>query len=721
MKKIRIKVKTLIIVLVSIVIVFGYIIPPIMFKITKEISYKDREKAIKFYNMYLNTLLFNKKNQALYNMATLMIPAVDTYDIFMGMRGGSGYNITQDRVDEVIGYYEKILDKYEESEYYDKAYKNLLDIYTGLGDLNKAYELMDWGKKSSNEEIRYISDLFRAFYYFADREYDKALGIVDYYIGKGKEDRELTILKGHIYFAKEDYHKAKEFYNLSETTPHIYDEEDNLFGNIKKSYRNLWIDEFLKYKGDYRIKGKVAFNGKGIPFVQIYLRDISKSGMYSSTGEDIVAITDSNGEFETVGFKEGQYEIGIGITQPLVYDMVYMEKNLRQLDLHEDTIYDFNFTSPMEIISPKGQYILKDKEFTLKWEKIEGAKYYKIQAISFDDPFKMEGSSSTFAIPDKYGELDIKKNQATLNLDVLRMVSIGMHYSGEEMIPAPQNILGIFYPQSNLPIVISAYDKDDNLINSTLPIKSFYDDITVIKVNDRELTKGENLIVNRKYEEAVKYYEELLNEDKNNKEALMYLSKIYIDGWEKDTKDLEKAAEYSFRLYDLTGDKNIFEGLISSFNRDDMEKYSRICEKVFETIPDEDLNDNLLWDKGRYYATKGDINKSREYYERIGLDYINPDIIYIDLYNREFDKALNRLKDDNFKFWAINKRNLISGIERLKNIDENSKEWLDFKGFLYKIIKRKEDESDFNKIYKTTKDPYMKLILKEIGIDNHWL
>lgn len=116
-----------------------------------------------------------------------MVPSLNTYNVYMGMRGGEGYNITQDRVEEVIGYYEKILDKYDKSKYYVKSYNNLLDLYTGLGDIDSAYELMDWGKQSSNEEIRYISDLFRAFYYFVDKGYDKALSIVDYYIDKGEK------------------------------------------------------------------------------------------------------------------------------------------------------------------------------------------------------------------------------------------------------------------------------------------------------------------------------------------------------------------------------------------------------------------------------------------------------------------------------------------------------------------------------------------------------
>lgn len=721
MKKIRIKVKTLIIVLVSIFIIFGYIVPPIMSKITKNISYNDREKAIKLYNIYFNMFSFSQKDQGLYNLSTLMIPSIDTYDIFMGMRGGGGNNLTKDRVEKVIGYYEKILDKYEKSKYYAKSYKNLLDIYTGLGNIDKSYELINWGKKSSNEGIRYISDLYRAFYHFADREYDKGLNIIDHYIDKGKEDRELYILKGHIYFAKEEYDKAGKLYKLAETTPHIYDEYENLFGNLKKSYRSLWLDDFLKYKGDYRFKGKVTFNGKGMPFAQIYVRDISKYGTYSSSGENFVAITDSNGEFETPGFREGQYEIGIGISQPLAYDMVYMEKDIRKLDLYEDMVYDFNFTSPMKIISPKGEHILKDNQFTLKWEKVEEAEYYRVKAISFENPFRMEGSSSTFSIPDKYGKYEIKGTEAILNLNILNSVGSGLSYSGEDMIINPHGILGPFYPQSNVPIIISAYNKEDTLINSTLPMISFYDNITTIKVDNRQLTEGENLILHRKYDEAVSYYEELLKEDSTHEEALTYLSRLYTKGWRKNTQDFDKGTEFSFRLYNLTGNRYILKNLLSFMDMDNREKYLEVGERIFELIPDENLNKELLWEKGKYYAIKGDFNKARKYYEKLGEYYVNPDIIYIDIYNEEFDKALDKLKDDNFKFWSISKRNLTIGIEGLKGLDKDSKEWLEFKEFLSKEIKREIYEYNFNKVYKNIKNPSIKLILKEIGMDNHWL
>ncbi len=721
MRKIRVKVKTVIIIIISFIIIFGYILPSAMLILAENISYKDREKAIKLYHIYLNTFSFLKKDEALYNLANLILPSIDTYDILMGSRGGGYSPSTMKDVDRVIGYYEKILNKYKNSQYYNQVYKKLLDIYTGLGELDKAYELLDMGKASSNKELVYISDLYRAFYYFADGEYDKGLDIVNNYLNKGSGDIELYYLKGHIYFALEDYEKANELYELADERSRLDREKDNLFGNLKINDRSLWMKDIIKYKGDYKIKGKATYNGKPIPFAQIYLRDILESGTYSSNWMNFVAITDFNGEFETVGFKEGTYEIGIGISKPLAYSMVYMDDIRRSFELHGDIVYDFQFASPMEMVNPKGEYILKNKEFTLTWEKVEGAEYYTIKATNFEDPLKMEGSNVVFSIPDKDGEYNIKEDNATLNLDILNSVPGTVFYDGEDMIINPQGILGAFYPGSNVPVTINAYDKNSTLISSSLPLISFYDDVTIIKVRNRELTEGENLILQKKYEEAVDYYEAQIDNDENNLEALTYLSKLYTKGWKKNTIDPDKAAKYSFRLYDLTKDKNILESLCKSIAVEDKEKFIEIGDKVFDLIPDEDLNEGLIWAKGRYHMLKGDFNKGRKYFELIGEGYVNPDIIFVDIYNREFDKALNRAEDENMRFYYMSKRNLFQSIEGLKEIDENSREWMDFKVFLSKVIKVEASDSDFTSIYKATEEPAIKLILKEIGMENHWI
>lgn len=59
------------------------------------IGHEDRDKAVRLYNIYLNTLSFTKKDEALYNLANLTVPSIDTYDILMTTRSGGYMSITR--------------------------------------------------------------------------------------------------------------------------------------------------------------------------------------------------------------------------------------------------------------------------------------------------------------------------------------------------------------------------------------------------------------------------------------------------------------------------------------------------------------------------------------------------------------------------------------------------------------------------------------------------
>lgn len=91
--------------------------------------------------------------------------------------------------------------------------------------------------------------------------------------------------------------------NLSSRIPY-FGGRDLYFGQeeIKR-----YID---KSQGDYKIKGKVSHNGKGLPFVEVYLSEDLWTLRVPEGKPD--AITDKNGEFETLGAKQGVYEIGRG-------------------------------------------------------------------------------------------------------------------------------------------------------------------------------------------------------------------------------------------------------------------------------------------------------------------------------------------------------------------------------------------------------------------------
>src|SRR5690606_21252755 len=115
---------------------------------------------------------------------------------------------------------------------------------------------------------------------------------------------------------------------------------------------------------------------------------------------------------------------------------------------------------------------------------------------------KNPGSSSRFSIlaNSTYGRL--KEEEIVLDLKKLRKVTGGgFMWSGEEMIVNPGAILGSFIKGYEYPLVINAYDKNKNLIGSSLPINSYYENMPSIKISG-ELSEGEKLISRSQYEKA---------------------------------------------------------------------------------------------------------------------------------------------------------------------------------------------------------------------------
>jgi len=107
------------------------------------------------------------------------------------------------------------------------------------------------------------------------------------------------------------------------------------------------------------------------------------------------------------------------------------------------------------------------------------------------------------------------------------------------MLLGPDAVLGKFLPGIEYPIVVNAYDENNNLITSSLPLRTYYDQIPSITV-DGGLTEGEDMILRKKYPEAIELYESILKENPDDMDALRYLAKIYGIGWKKGEKTLKE-------------------------------------------------------------------------------------------------------------------------------------------------------------------------------------
>lgn len=719
--KIKVKVKTLILVSLGVLFFIFGIVPFANMELADYLSNKKPEIAEKLYDNYIRYPSSLRKDEALYKQAENIMQVFGRYNI---MQGGKTWNKLLDyaSVTKAIESNEKIVKDYPKSDYYSKAYMSVMDIYIYLGDVDSLHNWIDWGISKGREDIRNIAYLYKAYGYYADRKYQSAEEILNSFSMDNEELNYIYyFIKGHIALAKEDFQKAKEYYKKANNID-LRNRRDNLFGSTVHFDREAWLNKMNFSKGGKRIRGRVTADGGGIPFVEVYLKYPNEG--YSSGGGQLVAITDKNGYYETVGMKKGRYEIGIGISTPMLFDKVYLDRKVRFLDVSDDMEFDFELVTPMTIISPGPGELVKDNKFVVEWKEVDGADYYTVFSVGFEEPENMKGSSMTFALVDENREYNIRGNKAVLDIEVLRNEGLGSSFRTSDEIINPTSIIGYFYDGIEMPVIVEAYDSDGNKLNSSIPLATYYNNTSSIKIETGDLTEGEKLILDKKYEEAIEHYENILVKDENNMEALFYLTRFNMVDWKKDKKNILKALDYGKGYYSVTGDTKLIFKLLLEAESDEYREYKDSIAELLSMIPEENMTSDLYWIMGEYHSALGEFQQAKENLILANYPHLNPKIIYIDLILGENEKGLKRLRNEDIKFDYMSKEKLVEGIEILNTLDKNNEEYLGFKEFLSKLIKREEDynkrREDFEKIYNTVKNKGIKIILNEIKADNHW-
>lgn len=720
MIKVKVKVKTLLLILIGILFIIFVIIPFAYIELANYLNNKYPLISDILYDNYIKYPGGTRKDEAFYKKSQELMANYNKYYIFLG---GKLWNslIDYTTIQEVIENNKRIINEYPKSKYLPCAYKAILDTYIYVGNNEELERWVDWGKEQDKKELRDISILYDGYNHFVNRKYNEAEKILkDFTLGNENLDYIYYYLKGHIAFAMEDFENASYYYEKASEVG--WQHKSNFFGSAVPDGRNYWLSTLDLFKGDYKIRGRVTVDGVGIPFVEVYIQHAHMG--HSTSDNNFIAITDKNGYFESIGIKEGEYDIGIGIGSPLLFNKVYLDKNLHSITVDGDEEVSFEFTSPMKLISPKAGETVKDNKFIVEWEDVEGADYYTVYSVAFEDPKNMKGFSLTFGLKDEKGEYKIRDKRAVFDLEILNGESTGrVFYPNGEGIN-PQAIIGYFHKGAEMPIIVSAYDKDGNKLNSSIPQAAYYDNVPSIIIDNRDLTVGEELILSREYEKAIAYYENLLEEDKDNIEALRYLSRMYMFNWDKNKRDIGKSIDYAIKLYEITGKTDLLTEIMVQAEADEQRQHKELIEKMISTVSEEDMDELLLDCIGAYYRYIGELAKARDIMAGNLGNTLVPEIIYIDIYLEEFDTALDRLKEEKVKLPKIDKGKLIEGIEIIKKLDKNKDEYMTFKAYLYRLISREldynESYNDFQTLYNNINNKGIKIILDEIRKNNRW-
>lgn len=740
MRKIRIKVKHLTYILAGILITVFILLPNALFIYAQTMERGNVEASKVYYKRYIDLFPWGgKRAEALYNLAQKIIPEDSRsgrYKVYSAGFSGGGQHITSQMIENGAAYYLKVIEEYEDSEFYTKSYYNLVDLYTMSGMFSEAEKLIDEGFKSNREDIRLAAYKYNMLNHMIGGEYEEARKIGMKYINENKADPDIYMLMGDIDYYDRKLQDAVKYYEKARDM-NKWERGKRPGEFMMPYYKNLWVDgridlvkKLMEEEGDSSIYGKVIINGKPAPFIFIYMAD-QQSGMSGSIGDEdrkISAITDFEGNFIMPNLPEGDYIMGAGI--PTIYlDRTRFQtpsEGYFHLNKGEKKEFNFNFVPPMKLVKPKGTVAPVDNRVEIEWERVEGAAYYLIRLIAFEKHNANVGSYSSFSPTDR-----IFDTKYTLDIDEVNMGEYGFMMSDEGELN-PHAYLGIFYPGCTVPLYVEAFDAGGGLIKSTVPMKIDFKDMAVISLPGENLTESDRLVLERKPEEAVLSYEKDLEKNPEDIHAMRVLSRIYSLGTRRkhiadgefniEGSDRDRALELTRRLSQITGDTSYLKLMLRRRFPDYPEEADWIL-KEYDKLPEEDLEAEDFAVMGRMNMHLKDYNEADRYFEKVYDAYKNTNYydlapVIMRLYLKDYDGALRFFDILDLRYYNVDRYEFQGDIKSLEGIKKDSLEYEKFEEALEIIMSfrgNKEYKEQYSGIYNTIGDKVLSRLLKNIG------
>ncbi|MBP7279683.1 MAG: hypothetical protein KBA11_09755 [Sedimentibacter sp.] len=719
--KIKIKIKTLILTVFVLALTFILAIPTATLMIAGFLDDRGSEKASLFYERYASYATTpNIKSNYLY--ADSLVKSFTKYTIFFTGWGG-GANTSPEDMDKakqiLIETLAETPVKNSEKDYYIKSYKMLLDIAIATGDARMLREWIDFGQEVEDEKLIYTADIYEGFLHHVNGESEAAKRVLEKYEDTESKDISYDVLKAEIALFDGKYEEVETIYE--DLYKNNWRELGRSFGSGAYDRGHWFEGRFDDLKGDSILRGTVTYEGKPMPFVEIYVQEATGGLSLLSRGESYAGITDENGQFRTLGLKEGLYNVGIGVDGSILTDKELQSSTNKYVELDEKGgEIHFIFRDTLKINSPKLGEKLSGDEFTVSWEEVENAAYYTVGAVVFYEPFGDKGISTQTYLKDLNGEYKFTETNAVFNINLFRNnPNMNVSDSEKEYLGA-QAVLGIFLPGVEYPIVVNAFDENNNLITRSLPKISYYDQIPGITV-EGSLTEGENLIYHKNYIEALEYYENILTENPDDTAALRYLTRIYGIGWKEGEQNLKRAFELGQRYSEISGDWNLLINTVAIMDMSEIKENSnRVFEVLTEAMKDPNF-DNYSF-LSRYYIAVEDYEKARETLRE--WETVTDTLIFLNIYFGDYMEASKNIKSESFYISRLSSNRVKGALEALDKNPPGGEELKIFNDFLLKLISSgipyDEGKNVYNETVKQISNSNIKSILDEIFLERHW-
>jgi len=715
--KMRIKVKTLLLGLIVFAVGYLWVIPQSTLAIARYLDKKDSPRAELFFERHIQ---MDDSMEGRLDYAKRLVKSFQKFTIYQQGWGGGEETSQEDllRAEDLLQEILQMEPSSREENLYLDAYRMSMDIAIAKGDVDGLRQLIYLGE-NHNEILLHEALLYKAYLHFTNREFEEVKNIVDRLHQEGLDDPRQEILMAEIHLANGDLEEARDLYKKYQSRD-WKTLKDTYFASPTFSNRNFWLDESQSLlEGDKRIKGRVTFEGQPMAFVEIYI--LRADGGVRIGGESFVAITDEKGYFETLPISEGIYDVGLGLDGSLLTDKVFQKSETGYVELSQDDEHiEYTFRDTFEVYSPQPGSVVKDDLFTVSWEEVPEAEYYTVEPVIFSNPLEKSGGSFRSPIQDVDGEGRFKGTSADFRISDARNQTGGMTFEGEEWILGSGAVLGKFLPGGEYPIIVNAYDKNNQLITSSFPMRTYYDQIPSIVV-EGELTPGQRLVAQMKYPEAIEHYEGVLLEDPHDMEAISSLIKIYGIGWKKGEKNLERAFELLEKVDDQKLKADLLNSVLSQMEEEELLDFENQVIDGIEILSKFD-NDNSHYNKFKLHRAKGDYREARDALENLE-NFLPDSLVFLNIYLGDYDLAVQGLMDDRFYPSRLQGETFRSAIIELGENPPPADEMESLREFLLEMISGgayEQKDQIYKRLVDNVNNEDILTIVDEIYNQRHW-
>lgn len=586
-KKIKIKVKHII----FIPIIVFILIPNLLFLIGNTMANSDIYLSsirrdlkdfsygiLKFYTIYPK-VLSPYEGEAYYNLANLKYDLGDymaTSNYYNGIRYNSLKFDTLENLNEAIDIEKKALD-YKKSNSFSKNVINLLKLYVEKGDIKSGEKLVEDFLKEEDFNLKLSGEIGKLYLLHITNNKKEAKtfgeGLSKKYNNDVFNEFNYNVLEG----AAEDY----TFYNYDEFGKPLLDNKNKFItkalnetklinkeiyfseDNLKSSAFDVKSKEEY-YNGKNKLKGRVTFNGEPLKYRPViiggsndfvfdtYLRDTPISHT------DFITYTDKDGYYEFNNIPNLKDDLYISCIIPKFLGAKSNILNLadKKIDLKEgkENIFNIELNKAIQFKEP-GVKNLEGDEYTIEFFKVNNAKSYRV-SLNYTCDYgnnnkSLEGVGNRNIYTVKDNKLKIPLKDGALISQYYRKPIL--EDDGYKYL---ENV-GLI-KEGEIVVSVEALDKDSNVINSSSNFMEGNKDYgLILKGKEKELNKGEELFLDKRFEEGVDWFLNRIKDEGFKKEYLYPL--IYLSFNEENYIKKEKCKNLIEELYKINKNKSEYD------------------------------------------------------------------------------------------------------------------------------------------------------------------